>query len=277
MQMKKTMLCMMLGATVLATSCLSEDQDFAPVQEQGSEKGQLVLKLSAGANFSQQTRALNEDDYRNTNNYTVQLLQDERVLMECKGSEIAENLPKELNPGNYTVKAFYGEELNYSRDKFYVVGSKDFNIAKGDKSTVNVNCLPTCGKLSVVFDSEMATYYDLYNVQYSGAAAFSGNTLAWTKTDTEPWYVKLKAEGETLTYTINLTAKEEYAPSDAQGNKQTSGTVTGTFTLKRNQAHRLTVKPNYIPTSEGGLSVTIEIDDTVNEIDKTIEVPVEWI
>lgn len=277
MKMKKTMLCLMMGATVLTTSCLSEDQDFGPVQEQGSEKGQLALTLSADANFNQKTRALNEADYRNTDNYTVQLLQNDEVLLEFKGSEIAENLPKELNPGDYTVKAFYGEEQNYSRDKFYVVGSKDFNISKGSKSTVSVACLPTCGKLSVVFDAEMATYYDLYNVQYSGATAFSGNNLAWSKNDTEPWYVKLNADGETLTYTINLTAKEEYAHCDAEGNKQTSGTVTGTFTLKRNQAHRLTVKPNYIPTEEGGLSISIEIDDSVNEIGKTIEVPVEWI
>ena len=280
MKHTKFLVCIGVSAMSLFTSCMSDEHDFDlnPASQGEANTGQLVLSLSADTRFADQTtRALSEDNYRNTNNYTVQLLKAEEVLLECKGSEIAEKLPKELNPGDYVVKAFYGQEENYSRDRFYVEGSKEFNIAKGATSTVSVTCQPTCGKLSVVFDNEMATYYDNYNVQYSGAAAFSGNTIAWLKNDTEPYYVKLNANGETLTYTVNLTVKEEYAHSDAEGKKQTSGTVTGTFTLKRNQAHRLTVKPNYIPTADGGLSLTIVIDDSVNEISKTIEVPVEWI
>lgn len=280
MKHTKFLVCIGVSAMSLFTSCMSDEHDFDlnPASQGEANTGQLVLSLSADTRFADQTtRALSEDNYRNTNNYTVQLLKAEEVLLECKGSEIAEKLPKELNPGDYVVKAFYGQEENYSRDRFYVEGSREFNIAKGATSTVSVTCQPTCGKLSVVFDNEMATYYDNYNVQYSGAAAFSGNTIAWLKNDTEPYYVKLNANGETLTYTVNLTVKEEYAHSDANGNKQTSGTVTGTFTLKRNQAHRLTVKPNYIPTADGGLSLTIVIDDSVNEISKTIEVPVEWI
>ena len=280
MKHTKFLVCIGVSAMSLFTSCMSDEHDFDlnPASQGEANTGQLVLSLSADTRFADQTtRALSEANYRNTDNYTVQLLKAEEVLLECKGSEIAEKLPKELNPGDYVVKAFYGQEENYSRDRFYVEGSREFNIAKGATSTVSVTCQPTCGKLSVVFDNEMATYYDNYNVLYSGAAAFSGKTITWSKNDTDPYYVKLNANGETLTYTVNLTVKEEYAHSDANGKKQTSGTVTGTFTLKRNQAHRLTVKPHYIPTTDGGLSITIVIDDSVNEISKTIEVPVEWI
>ena len=282
MKKKQLILCMGLSAMSLFTSCLSEQKDLDLTPRNESETGKIVLSLNSDANFYMQTRALNEADYRNTNNYTVQLFKGDvsEPEKECRGSEselqeVFGNL--ELKPGEYTVKAFYGTEEPYSRNNFRVEGSRTFNVGKGTTSQVEVSCLPTCGKLTVVFDPTMATYYDAYNVVYSGAEAFSGKTISWLKADTEPWYVKLKPEGETLTYTINVTAKDDYAHVDANGDKQTTGTVTGQFTLQRNHGHKLTVKPNYTPTSEGGLQIEIIIDDTLTEHKETIVVPVSWL
>ena len=74
-----------------------------------------------------------------------------------------------------------------------------------------------------------------------------------------------------------MTAKDDYAHVDANGNKQTTGTATGTFTLQRNRAHKLTVSPVYNPTTEGGLKINITIDESTNDKPITIEVPVTWI
>lgn len=281
MKTNKTILYMMLGAATLCTSCVSEDRDLGlpDAKVTSDQTGTFHVKLNADAGFETQTRALNEASYRNTDNYTVQLINasNSSVMFECKGSELSSNLPKELEIGSYELKAFYGTEYVSSRNDFRVEGSSTFTIRANDDATVTVNCLPTCGKLSVDFTSDMATYYDDYSVTYGGTAALAGGTIAWAKNDTEPWYVKLNQNGETLTYTVNVTAKEEYAHVDDSGNKQTSGTATGTFTLQRNRAHKLTVSPIYNPTTEGGLKINITIDESTNDKPTTIEVPLTWI
>lgn len=281
MKTNKTILYMMLGAAALCTSCVSEDRDLGLPDKQvtSDQTGTFRLKLNADAGFEAQTRALSEANYRNTANYTVQLINtsNSNVLMECRGSELSSNLPKELEIGSYEIKAFYGTEHAASRNDFRVEGSTTFTIRANDETTVTVDCLPTCGKVSVNFSADMATYYDDFNVTYGGTAALAGSTIAWAKDDNEPWYVKLNEGGETLTYTVNVTAKDDYAHVDANGNKQTTGTATGTFTLQRNRAHKLTVSPVYNPTTEGGLKINITIDESTNDKPITIEVPVTWI
>ena len=283
MNKKHLFLCMGLSALSLFTSCVSDEHslDLAPDIQDNPQTGKIVLSLNSDARFSAQTRALNEADYRNTANYRVQVFNNDtpdNLIVDCKYSELSGNMPSSFKPGTYTIKAFYGTEQNYSRNEFYVEGVKnDVTVNAGDVVSVSLSCIPTCGKLSVAFDQTMATYYDSYEVAFSQAAAFGGSTISWIATDTEPWYVKLNSEGETLRYTISLTAKEEYAYTDAQGNKMQNGTVTKEFTLQRNRAYKLNIKPDYTATSEGGLKVVIEIDEGTNQIYVPVVVPIDWL
>ena len=278
MRTNKSILFLMLGTMGLWTSCVSEERDLDLPQKPQKETGTLLLSLNAEAAFDANTRALNEASYRNTSNYTVQILNSSQsVLLECKGSELNDNLPKELEIGSYVVKAFYGTESAASRNDFRVEGNKALTIEADQTTSVNVDCTPTCGKISVAFDSDMAIYYDNYSVTFGGTTALGSNTIAWAMADTEPWYVALGTSAETVTYTVSLTAKEAYAIVDASGQKQTTGTATGTFQLERNKAQKLTVKPNYVAPTEGGVTITITIDDSTNDRPVTIEVPVSWI
>lgn len=284
MKKKQLILCMGLSAMSLFTSCMSDEHslDLTPDIQGDSQTGKIVLSLNSDARFSAQTRALNEADYRNLSNYQVQVFNNDtptNLIVDCKYSELDPQNLKSLAPGTYTVKAFYGTEQNYSRSDFYVVGVKDnVTVNVGEPTNVSLTCVPTCGKLSVAFDQDMATYYDSYEVAFSQAVAFGGSAISWVATDTEPWYVKLNSEGETLRYTINLTAKEEYAYTDAQGNKKTNGTVTNEFKLERNRAYKLKVIPDYTATTQGGLSVIINIDEGTNDpIDIPVIVPIEWL
>ncbi len=269
---------MMLGVAGLFASCTSEDSLTPDVN--GGQTSQLVLNLNADTDFKVQgSRALTESNYSNTDNYTVQIVKtdNDAVVMECKGSELSSNLPKTLDIGSYVVKAFYGTESAASRNDFRVEGSNTFTIKAEEQTTVSVNCTPTCGKLLVNFSDDMATYYSDYSVTYGGSTALGTNTIEWAKADTEPWYVAIGENGETLNYTISLTVNSDYAYVDANGDKQTQATVTGSFTLNRNRAHKLTIAPNYNPMTEGGLSITITIDESTNDKPVTIEVPVSWI
>lgn len=292
MKKKQVIFCMSLGVISLFTSCTSGDPelDLAPLAKETATtqddtldptKGKIVLNLNPNASFIAQTRALSEDSYRNTDNYTVQVFNNDSpsdLIVNCKFSELDSYMPSSFQPGNYTVKAFYGTEENYSRNSFYVEGVKNnVSVIAGSKTNVQLTCTPTCGKLSVVFDGEMSTYYSAYEVKFSQAEAFGGSTINWSATDTEPYYVKLNAGGETLRYTINVTAKDEYTYTDAQGNKKENGTVSSEFQLERNRAYKLTVKPDYTAATEGGLKVIIEIDEGTNPIDVSVVVPIEWL
>ena len=276
MKQKHLIFCMSLCAMPLFSSCFSNEHDFDldPVGD-SKEKGSLVLNLSAATNFDQ-TRSLNENDYKNTQNYNVKVINvsNENVILECKASELSSNLPKKVDIGSYRVEAYYGNERDASRSDFYMFGEAVATIKAKEQKTISVNCTPTCGKVSVAFDSQMATYYSDYNVTFGGTKKLGAKTFPWSKSDTEPWYIALDKSGETVSYTISLTTKDEYLPEGASTN---TGTVTGTFALERNKAHKLTISPNYKPTTDGGVKLSIIIDDSTNDKNITWEVPVTWI
>lgn len=279
MKQKQLIFCMGLSAIALFASCSEHDFDTKPSDNlDKSETGKIVLNLNADASFDEETRALNEADYRNTRNYTVQLLQGTNVLQTWQGPQSDLEFERTIGSNNsYTIKAFYGTEESASRNTFRVEGSTSFILNPDEEKVVNVNCTPTCGKILVKYDAEMAKYYDDYSTEFSGTEALGSQKLPWSKNDEEPWYVKLKESGEEISYTISLKVKEEYVHVDKNGNTSTTATASGKFTLKRNEAYKLTVKPHYTSNEYGTFTLTITVDETTNDRVVSIEVPVEWI
>lgn len=259
-------------AIVLSTMCCvscSQIVDFDEAMEKGGN-GLLSLALSADAGFAN-TRAVEESSYKNVNNYTVVVIDNYGVeKMNCKYSEIASNMPLILSVGDYTVKAFYGVEAPASRDDFYVYGEAQGYIKPDEEVTVEVLCSPTCGRIRVDFDESMATYFSDYKVTFSGTKALKSESFAWLKEDTEPWYVKLEEGGETISFTVTTTTKEEYI----NANQQQVATKTGTFQLDRNKGYKLNLAPSYNAT--GKVGITITVDETTNDKPVDVEVPVEW-
>jgi hypothetical protein len=120
----------------------------------------------------------------------------------------------------------------------------------------------------------MATYFADYNVSFSGTEALAGSTIAWLKGDTEPWYVKLTEAGENVNFVITVTTKDEYING---GNKEQVTTKSGSFKLSRNKAYKMNISPVYTPTGSGDLSIEVTIDDTTEDKEVDIEVPVTWV
>lgn len=277
MKIKQLLFTLGIATPVAFASCSSEkDFDLTPVNDKA--QGSLILNLQAEAGFESQTRALTEANYKNTANYNVKIINsNDNAIVDCKASELSTYLPKTVNIGTYTILATYGTEHAASRNEFFMTGSTTVRVKANEENPVNVTCSPTCGKVSVQFASDMATYYSDYNVSFSGTKALGTKTFDWTKTDTEPWYIKLNEGGETVNYTITLTAKEDYMHKGGDGSSQATGVATGSFKLDRNKAHKLSIKPNYTPTTEGGMSLTITIDESTNDHEITWDVPVTWI
>lgn len=268
MKRKKEVLGLLLMLGVSLSSC----NRVADLEYPQVEEGQGLLSLTLGTTADFATRAVTEADYVSTDNYTVVVTDKDGVeKMNCSGSEVADNMPLFLSVGSYTVKAFYGKEHPASRDEFYVFGETCGTIKADQQEPVEVMCTPTCGRITVNFDKSMADYYSSYDVKFSGTKALEGKTIDWKKNDTEPWYVLLDEGGETISFTITTTPKDEFVNNLQQGN-----TKKGTFELKRNKAYKMNISANYTPTIFGDLDITITIDDSTNDIPVDIEVPIEW-
>lgn len=243
-------------ASLMITSCTSNED---PAENNGS--GSIQLGVTASAVF---TKAVNESKYNNTNNYTIQILNDKGVTAVEEFTY--GNAPERINLSNgfYTLKAFYGTESNASRDDFYVEGTTQFNI-EGKEQQVTVVCKPTCGKVVVNFDADMATYFSNYSVTYETAAlSEDGSTVVWQKDNKDPWYLKVKSEGETVKASINFTRISD--------NK--SATVEKTYTLSPGKSWTLNISPQ---VNNGDLGINVSIDETTDDEEIDIEVPSEWI
>lgn len=272
--MKKStwMLGAVLSLGMALTSC-SQNSDVADQME--TPQGQLSLLLNSNTEFNVGTRAVQESSYGNVDNYTVVVLdKDGTEKLNCLGSEVPTRMPLTLPIGAFTVKAFYGKESAASRDNFYVYGETIGTIKADQKVSAAVTCTPTCGRISVNFTSDMATYFADYNVTFSGTTALGNSSIAWQKADTEPWYVKLDEAGETISFAISVTTKEDYVNG---GSKEQTTTKTGTFKLARNKAYKMNISPVYTPTGSGELSFEVTIDESTEDKEYDIEVPVTWV
>lgn len=265
---------MMLGVALALGAMLgacSQSTEFNEQFEKG--EGQLSLVLGTEADFAK-ARSLSESTYKNVDNYTVIVTDKDGVeKMNCKGSEVASKMPLTLSIGSYSVRAFYGKEHPASRDEFYVLGEASGSIKANQKESIEVICEPTCGRINVNFDKTMSTYFSDYNVTFTGTKALGTTSIDWLKGDTEPWYVQLMEGGETITFTITTTTKDEYL----NNNQQKIATKTGSFKLGRNKGYKMNINANYTPTAVGNIEIDITIDESTNDKPVDIEVPIEWV
>ena len=270
-------MCLSLGLAAMLTSCSFDNKFEAEELGETGQTGKLTLDVASGVEFATGTRAVDESTYQNTDNYTVNIT-DSKGNNKFSGTfaTLKTRLPLELDLGSYDITASYGTEQAASRDNFLATGSSTFSINGAGTVEATVNCTPTSGKVAAEFDASMATYCDTYSVDFSGTTALGNSVAHWGKDDTAPFYLALAEGGETINYTIYLTAKSDYAGLNGE-EKVTEATATGSFRLERNKFKKLTVKANYTSTTDGGLKIVIEFDETTNDKPITIEVPVTWI
>ncbi len=247
----------------MLTACSSEEDSL----EIPEGKGLVRIGLSADTGFSTQTKAVDESEYENTANYTIQIWDSkESLVQESKFSEI-EN-PLTLTTGSYTLKAFYGEEYKdkpASKEGFYVEGvtNPPFNVASGGSTSVSVTCKPTSAKVNVVFAEEMATYFDEYYMTFSTNALGSGTKQQVNNGEV---YYFLVDNKEPVKAQIALKKKGETAVEFLDRN----------YTMSPGDAKRINVSPIAPENPGGSLTLKIEVDETVTEVPIDITIPGDW-
>ena len=260
--MKKyaVMFCAMLAMGALTVSCSSEDEAVESVAQ-----GEGVITFDVRTETGFQSRAVNEDEYKNKDNYTVQLLSNSEVYREWNYKEMPDGL--KVPAGTYQLKAFYGEDKAASTTSMYVEGiSEAVTISAGQDGTkpLTVTCKPVCARVTVVFNKEeLDKYFSDYTVDFKTVALGTGN-FSWGKADTDPVYLKVN-ENEKVQVTINATNKSDSKEIEP---------IEKEYTLSPQSALTLNVGPSGAGTI-GGITITIE--ESTNDIDKPIEVPSDWV
>lgn len=224
-------------------------------------EGAFLLNVATDADFETTTRALDESPYANVDNYTVRILQNGAVQDEYSYTEVKDTWIPYGN-GTYTVKAFYGEDLPVSTTSMYVEGHQDISISN-DTAHVSFTCKPVCAKVTVKFDETMADYFSAYHVVFKTKALGEGS-YDWQQTFTDPVYMKVTGEKETVNATIYLTKKSD----------GTSTTMAKTYELAPAMQKTITMKPT---VNNGNVGITIEIDETTDDHEITIEIPSDWV
>lgn len=264
MNLWKGMASAVAGGLLLCACSAEED---APLAADG--KGFVKIGLSADTAFGAATKAVDESEYENTANYTIQIWDatGKNLVRDLGAFSEIEN-PLTLTTGSYTLKAFCGEEYKdkpASKDGFYVEGvtNPPFNVASGETTSVSVTCKPTSAKVNVVFAEEMATYFDEYYMTFSTNALGSGTKQQVNNGEV---YYFLVDNKEPVKAQIALKKKGETAVEFLDRN----------YTMSPGDAKRINVSPIAPENPGGSLTLKIEVDETVTEVPIDITIPGDW-
>ena len=153
----------LLCAGAFVASCSSDEDVLA------SGEGTIAFDVQADTGF--RSRALDEADYKELDNYTVQLLGNSGVEQEWSYAELPSKVT--VPAGTYQVKAFYGEDVPASTETMYVEGlSGDVTVdgTEAEATSVKVVCRPVCAKVTVKFADTMSQYFSDWSVTFKTVA-----------------------------------------------------------------------------------------------------------
>lgn len=218
-------------------------------------------RSDAGVGF--QTKAVDENEYKDVNKYTVQVFksgQESNPVIEGLYGELEAEYS--LQVGQYVLKAFMGEEKPVSTDKLYFYGEQGFEVKEGKIVEAPVTCKPSSVRINVVFDAKMDEYFSDYSLKIETEAQ-KPSSFEWKKDTVGPVYFKVGKQEE-VRVTVNLTNKE---------NVTAKGSVK-TYTLSPADALRITLKP---VINNGNLGISITVDETTVDHPVDIIIPGDWV
>lgn len=236
---------------LLGTSC-SKGVIWAPDSPDG--EGSLTIALSAdGSQVASKAEGeavtgLNLDDFR----IAIYKTENQMRLYNDSYANTAGKTLK-LNAGEYRLVAQLGDTLGCGFDKPYFLADPTFTIERGN-NTVEATAKLANVKLAINFDSTISEVYpDYYAIVKHNT--IKGKQVKFVKGETRKGYIPA---GELVL--------EVYANIDG--------------TWKYFKTESAIYKPNDFVTfnittnaSEGSLSISITVDNTVDKKDQTIEVP----
>lgn len=266
---KNSILCFILLATLFFVGCQSND-DGTSLGGYGKIMVDLGSDISYSTSKVNQKGTLDLTPYSDVSNYTVELVNNEsgEVVLSKLYSQMG--LTQEVSAGSYTIRAFYGENVNAAYDKLYVEGSQMFTVSKGDVETISFVCIPANVKVKVQYSDDFFNYYSDCTIGLKTQYLESPFLIKKEDIDKE-LYMKAALGGEDLTVTFDL--------KDKNGNPITPKDFGAQLLkIKPRDFLTITVKPKLIEVEGGKIEgITVSVDDGVTEEDVNITVPDDYL
>lgn len=258
---KNLMLCGLFFFPLFFVACESSEEN----RDLG--KGKMMIDLSSDISYSatngSRTRAMDLTPYKDVANYTVELKDASGNVMQSELYSEME-LSQEIAPGTYTVRAYYGENVNADYDRLYVEGSQTFTVAKGENKTVSFVCVPANVKINLKYSDDFFTYYSDCTVGLK--TQYLAEALKMTKNDAGRDLFLKAGSNEALTLTFELKDKNgiTVTPADFESRG---------LTIQPRDFLTITIQPKLINIDGGqisGISVTIDNGTQEENIDITL-------
>ena len=217
-----------------------------------NEMGEVVIDLSSDSLDNQTETKAGADSEIPVGDFSVEIFNSDaiRLFYSPKYSEITG--PVSLNSGNYRLLAKYGDSLGVGFNHAFYIADKPFEVRPQTKEEVRAVAYLGNVKVKVVFGSGITSQYDDYYAIVRHASY--NKQLKFVKTETRAGFIP----GGSLIF-------EVYAKT-AEGYKKYTHTA-------QNFSPRDFVTFN-VDTGlmEGKLSLTIKIDNSVEKVEKTVEI-----
>lgn len=231
----------------------------------GGSTGMLSLNLAAdttnikGGAIS--TKAGNIlADFEDVDNYTVQVFQESDTLKSALYKDFPEQL--EIKEGSYTLRASKGGNLPAAFDNPYFEGSTDFVIKKDMKTPLEVTCRMANARIYTEYTEDFLKAYSDYSVSLKTSYMDGAFTIA--KGETRGAYLQVAKEGTPLSIAISLMRKNWEEP-------KVYSVTNPSITL--NPKESVTLKFATDGKTGGGLALSIELDDSMEDADLEFGIP----
>lgn len=259
---KGFILCLTLCSSMFFAACESNEGDSF------SGKGKMMVNLSSDVSFptskGSKTRALDLNPYKEVANYTVELKDASGNIIQSKLYSEME-LMQEVAPGTYTIRAFYGDNVNAGYDKLYMEGAQTFTVVKGDNKTVSFACTPANVKVNLKYSDDFFTYYSDCTVGLK--TQYLADAFKMTKNDIDKELYLKAGTNETLSLTFELKDKNGITVTPADFGAQT-------VTINPRNFLTITVKPKLVNIDGGQINgITVTIDNGVTEENVDVTLP----
>ena len=250
--MKRYYYIMTLASAILALASCKTDNEF--IEAEGS------LKLSVGVSDKVEvaSRTLSEEEQAALgNDCKIRIYNGETLVRKYQGLE---NVPSEiaLMTGDYSVRVTAGDSVAASFEERFFEGKKDFSIAKGEVSSVEVNCGIVNTVVAITWDETLSEAFSAYQVTVTSA---TGELVYTSENADAKGYFILPEDNKSLTFKFSGTtlAGGNYEKTDVKSDLNASTLYNLTYSYKPFEQD---------PT--GGASLQVTVDETPLEEDEHV-------
>lgn len=250
--MKRYYYIMTLASAILALASCKTDNEF--IEAEGS------LKLSVGVSDKVEvaSRTLSKEEQEALgNDCRIRIYNGETLVRKYEGLE---NVPSEiaLMTGDYSVRVTAGDSVAASFEERFFEGKKEFTIAKGEVSSVEVNCGIVNTVVAITWDESLSEAFSACQVTVTSA---TGELVYTSENADAKGYFILPEDNKSLTFKFSATtlAGGKYEKTDVKSDLNASTLYNLTYSYKAFEQN---------PT--GGASLQVTVDETPLEEDEHV-------